>query len=153
MIYLVIYSSVSAMFGWPAAVFLAAQSLIAVVVLELFNYVAHYGLVRGTLPSGGTEPLSDIHSWNVKSEVGNWLLLDTGHHSDHHRRPPGPHDHPTPIEQTPLLPVGYSGAILLALVPALWRRYIDYRVQHWIASAQNEPGSERLHRGMPTATS
>ena len=152
-IYLVIYSCVSAMLGWPAAVFLGAQSLIAVVVLELFNYVAHYGMVRGALPSGGTEPLSDIHSWNVKSEVGNWLLLDMGHHSDHHRRPPRSHDQPTPIEQTPLLPAGYSGAILLALVPALWRRYMDCRVEHWMASTQNGGDTERFHQGVPTVTS
>jgi alkane 1-monooxygenase len=153
LIYLVIYSCVSAMLGWPAAVFLGAQSLIAVVVLEMFNYVAHYGLVRGALPAGGTEPLSDIHSWNVKSEVGNWLLLDMGHHSDHHCRAPRSHDDPTPIEQTPLLPAGYSGAILLALVPALWRRYMDCRVEHWMASTQNGPGSERFHQGVPAVTS
>jgi alkane 1-monooxygenase len=157
-IYLVIYSCVSAMLGWPAAVFLGAQSLIAVVVLELFNYVAHYGMVRGTLSSGEMEPLSDIHSWNVKSEVGNWLLLNMGHHSDHHRRPPQSrdhlsHDHLTPIEQTPLLPAGYSGAILLSLVPALWRRYMDCRVEHWMASTQNGPGSERFHQGVPAVTS
>jgi alkane 1-monooxygenase len=157
-IYLVIYSCVSAMLGWPAAVFLGAQSLIAVVVLELFNYVAHYGMVRGTLSSGGTEPLSDIHSWNVKSEVGNWLLLNMGHHSDHHRRPPQSddhlsHDHLTPIEQTPLLPAGYSGAILLSLVPALWRRYMDCRVEHWMASTQNGRDNGRFHQGVPTVTS
>jgi alkane 1-monooxygenase len=152
-IYLAMYSCVSAMLGWPAAVFLGAQSLIAVVVLELFNYVAHYGLVRGTLPSGGMEPLSDIHSWNVKSEVGNWLLLDMGHHSDHHRRPPRSLDHLTPIEQTPLLPLGYSGAILLALIPALWRRYMDCRVERWMVSTENGRDSERFQQEMPTATS
>jgi alkane 1-monooxygenase len=152
-IYLVIYSGVSAMLGWPAAVFLGAQSLIAVIVLELFNYVAHYGLVRSTPASGRTEPLSDIHSWNVKSEVGNWLLLDMGHHSDHHRRPPRALDRLTPIEQTPLLPAGYSGAILLALVPALLRRYMDCRVEHWMASTQNGGDTERFHQGVPTVTS
>jgi alkane 1-monooxygenase len=163
MIYLLIYSCVSAMLGWPAAVFLGTQSLMAVVVLELFNYVAHYGLDRGMLPAGGTRPLSDIHSWNVKSEVGNWLLLDMGHHSDHHRRPPrsqDPQDPRTPIEQTPLLPAGYSGAILLALVPVLWRRYMDRRVEHWMANTRNGPANtqngphrEPFHQDMPTVTS
>jgi alkane 1-monooxygenase len=152
-IYLAIYSSVFAVLGWRAAVFLAAQSMIAVVVLEFFNYVAHYGLVRGTLPSGEPEPLADIHSWNVKSEVGNWLLLDMGHHSDHHRRPPRSHDHPAPIAQTPLLPAGYAGAILLALVPTLWRRHMDGRVDHWMAVRENGLDNERFDQDMPTATS
>jgi alkane 1-monooxygenase len=152
-IYLVIYSCVSAMLGWPAAAFLGAQSLIAVVILELFNYVAHYGMVRGTLSSGATEPLSDTHSWNVKSEVGNWLLLDMGHHSDHHHRPPRSQDHLTPIEQTPLLPAGYSGAVLLALVPGLWRRYMDRRVKHWMAGRQNGSDREPFHQAAPTPTS
>jgi alkane 1-monooxygenase len=152
-IYLAIYALVFAVLGWRAAVFLAAQSIVAIVVLELFNYVAHYGLVRGTLPSGAPEPLSDIHSWNVKSEVGNWLLLDMGHHSDHHRRPPPLHDRLTPIDQTPLLTAGYAGAILLALVPPLWRRHMDGRVEHWMAGRPNGRENERFRQGLPTATS
>jgi alkane 1-monooxygenase len=152
-IYLTIYSSVFGVLGWRAAVFLAAQSIIAIIVLEFFNYVAHYGLVRATLPTGGPEPLSDIHSWNVKSEVGNWLLLDMGHHSEHHRCPPSSRGRPTPIEQTPLLPAGYAGAILLALVPSLWRLHMDDRVERWMAGGQNGRDNERFRQGMPTATS
>jgi alkane 1-monooxygenase len=152
-VYLAIYSSIFAVLGLWAAVFMAAQSIIAVIVLELFNYVAHYGLVRGTLPSGEPEPLSDIHSWNVESEVGNWLLLDMGHHSDHHRRPPPSGGRSTPIEQTPLLPAGYSGAILLALVPPLWRQHMDCRVEHWMVGEQNGQDNERFRKGTPKLSS
>jgi alkane 1-monooxygenase len=132
--YMVVYSSVFAVLGGRAAVFVAAQSLVAIVVLELFNYVAHYGLVRINLPHGALEPLSDVHSWNATGEVGNWLLLDMGHHSQHHRRAPRVHDRLVPTDRLPALPGGYAGAILLALVPALWRRHMDGRVERWMAN-------------------
>jgi alkane 1-monooxygenase len=132
-VYLAIYSLVCATLGWRAAVFLAVQSVVAVVVLELFNYVAHYGLARRPLPHGRLERLADFHSWNAKGEVGNWLLLDMGHHSDHHRPESVTQDRFVRIERMPVLPGGYPGAILLALAPPLWRRHMDPRVERWMA--------------------
>jgi alkane 1-monooxygenase len=142
-VYVAIYSSVLALLGWRGAVFLAGQSLIAVIVLELFNYVAHYGLVRGAPPPGGRAPLLGVHSWNAAGEVGNWLLLDMGRHSDHHRAPRA-HDRLAPIAQVPALPGGYAGAILLALIPALWRRQMDCRVEGWTAGPQDRRDRERV---------
>jgi alkane 1-monooxygenase len=136
-LYGAIYSFAGAALGWRAAIFLAVQSFIAIAVLELFNYVAHYGLVRRILPHGRLEPLAEFHSWNAKGEIGNWLLLDMGHHSDHHRHAPATHEHLTPVERMPVLPGGYAGAILLALFPVLWRRHMDWRVEHWLTGSRN----------------
>ncbi len=33
--------------------------------------------------------------------------------------------------ESPVLPTGYAGMIVLALVPPLWRRVVDPRVRQW----------------------
>jgi len=133
-IYAILYGALYAAFGWRAVAFQALQSIVAISVLELFNYVAHYGLER-TAERG---PLSDRHSWNAGGGIGNWLLLNMGHHSDHHRAPARPYGRLAPIEPVPALPGGYVGAILVALVPPLWRRRMDPRVERWM----DEPATQ-----------
>jgi alkane 1-monooxygenase len=142
-VYAALYSALYLGFGWRGVLFLAGQSLVAVLVLEMFNYVAHYGMSRAALADGSFEPLADIHSWNSEGTVSNWLLFEMGHHSDHHRRSAGPRPS-GPIRNLPQLPGGYVGAILVALVPPLWRRTMDPRVARWIDGA---PASAR--RGIP----
>jgi alkane 1-monooxygenase len=74
-----------------------------------------------------------------------------GHHSDHHRRAPGTRARLTPIEEMPVLPGGYAGAILLALAPALWRRHMDCRVERWMAGPQDTSAREGSSRGAAKA--
>jgi alkane 1-monooxygenase len=93
--------------------------------LELFNYIAHYGLIR---VDGQKTPLPDICSWNSSNELANLLIFNMGRHSDHHRRPTASYQTLSGISCSPELPLGYAGSILLALVPPLWRRVMDPRV-------------------------
>jgi alkane 1-monooxygenase len=108
--------------GWRPAAFLACESVVAILVLELFNYVAHYGLLRGV-----DERMAAHHSWN-SSGAANLLIFNMGRHSHHHRSPARAYDHLTLTLTTPMLPGGYAGAILLALVPPLWRAVIHPRL-------------------------
>ena len=43
-----IFAVVAVMFGWRGVAFFASESTVGIVVLELFNYIAHYGLVQAT---------------------------------------------------------------------------------------------------------
>ena len=115
-------------FGWEwrAAVFLAAESAVAILVLELFNYVAHYGLQR-EYRGGHLEALGRHHSWN-SSGLGNLLIFNMGRHSDHHRLPSASYETLQPAKYQPELPYGYAGSILLALMPPLWHAMMDPRV-------------------------
>jgi alkane 1-monooxygenase len=124
----------------PLAVFVG-QAAAAVVMLELFNYVAHYGLVRRRT-AAGLERLGPQHSWNVSRRMNNWSLFNMGRHGDHHRRPAADYQRLGPEPYAPELPGGYAGAVLMALAPPLWRRIMDPRVQIW-ARATDEPGSLR----------
>jgi alkane 1-monooxygenase len=111
---------------YGAALF--AISSIALIVLELFNYIAHYGLLRHLGPDGRQEPLQFRHSWNSSNAISNLMVFNMGRHSDHHRKPSHFYEVLEGISAAPELPAGYAGSILLALVPPLWRRVMDPRV-------------------------
>jgi len=114
--------------GWRGVIFLAAESTVAIAVLEMFNYVAHYGLIRERNRGGALEPFAPHHSWNSSNVLANPIIFNMGRHSDHHTRPSVPYQTLRYIEIAPELPAGYAGSILLALMPPLWRRIMDPKV-------------------------
>jgi alkane 1-monooxygenase len=122
-----LYLSLALSLGRGAVWFEAGQSAVAIVILELFNYVAHYGLLRGRRGDGRLEQFGPHHAWNAPQRLNNHLLLDGGHHSAHHLAPSRPHHRLGPWRGAPRLPLGYAGCILLALMPPLWRRVIEPR--------------------------
>ena len=132
-----VYAIITARFGMRGALFFLCQSAIAIVVLELFNYIAHYGLLRGMRVDGAPEPFLDAHSWNSSNEFANLLIFNMGRHSDHHRRPTASYQVLSGIADAPELPYGYAGSILLALFPPLWRRVMDPRIFR-LKSRQNQ---------------
>ena len=109
------------------------QAAIAIWQLELTNYIEHYGLTRRHLGDGRYEPVRPHHSWNASHKASNWLMINLQRHSDHHTKP----DRRFPLLQTygtdqaPQLPYGYPALTTLAMVPPLWRRYMDPRVRAW----------------------
>jgi alkane 1-monooxygenase len=123
-----IYMGAFLAFGWRGATLFAVQSAVGIIVLELFNYIAHYGLARAVRPVGH-EPFTDRHSWNSSNVVANALIFNMGRHSYHHTRPAASYQSLRWVAQAPELPAGYAGSILLALVPPLWRRIMDPAVQ------------------------
>jgi alkane 1-monooxygenase len=113
--------------GGPAALLFVVQAAVAVALLEIINYIEHYGLVRRPI-SGGYEPVRDEHSWNADYVVSNWILFNLQLHSDHHARMQKPYEELRTVPQAPQLPAGYPTMVLLALVPPLWFATMDRRV-------------------------
>jgi alkane 1-monooxygenase len=122
--------------GVKALLYQLAMSVVAVLLLELFNYVAHYGLLRRVLADGSLEKLGPQHSWNVRRRFNNWALFNGGQHIDHHRSPARRYQRLVAVPEAPLLPAGYAGSLMLALVPPLWRRAMERRLD-----ALNRPAS------------
>ena len=56
------------------------------------------------------------------------LLYHLQRHSDHHANPTRRYQALRHFEESPQLPTGYAGMIVLAIVPPLWRRVMDHRV-------------------------
>ncbi|MFO7562196.1 MAG: alkane 1-monooxygenase [Enhygromyxa sp.] len=118
----------------------AAQSVVAFSLLEAINYIEHYGLERRRLASGKYERVRPEHSWNSAHRVSNYYLFNLARHSDHHYLASREYDRLRHHDQAPQLPTGYAGMVLLALVPPLWFRVMNPRVQAWNArSAAPEP--------------
>ena len=127
-----LFAAIFFLVGPRALLFFLCQSVVAVMVLELFNYIAHYGLVRERDARGKLRALSDRHSWNSSNVLANALIFNMGRHSHHHHRPADSYQS-LRVRSAPELPFGYAGSILLALAPPLWRRVMDPRALAWRA--------------------
>jgi alkane 1-monooxygenase len=116
-------------FGFGAVIFFVAQAFIAISLLEVVNYLEHYGMERRRLEDGGYEKVNPQHSWNSSHFMTNYFLFNLQRHSDHHASPQRRYQLLRHFDQSPQLPNGYAGMVLLALVPPLWRGVMDPRVE------------------------
>ena len=112
-------------FGPWAIAFYLVQSFAAVCMLEVINYVEHYGLLRAKKENGDYEPVRPIHSWNSSQWLTNYFLFNLERHSDHHYKPARRYQILRHFDDAPQLPTGYAGMLLMALVPPLWFRVMD----------------------------
>ena len=124
----VLFGAVIAAFGPIMVPVLIAQAIVGFSLLEIINYIEHYGLLRQKKPSGHYEACQPEHSWNANHVVSNLLLYQLQRHSDHHANPTRGYQTLRNFDDAPQLPAGYAGMILLATMPPLWRRMMDPRV-------------------------
>ena len=125
---LVFVWGVAKLWGLPGVLYLAAQAAVAVALLETVNYVEHYGLLRREVSPGRYEPVDARHSWDADQRLSNLLLFNLQRHADHHARPNTPYQTLQHLHESPKLPTGYPGMILIAAVPPLWRRVMHPRL-------------------------
>ena len=124
----VLFAALVAAFGWVVLPYLIVQAVIGFSLLEVVNYLEHYGLLRQRREDGRYERTRPEHSWNSNSAASNVLLYHLQRHSDHHANPIRRYQALRHVEEAPQLPTGYAGMILLAVIPPLWRRTMDHRV-------------------------
>ncbi|HEX3510023.1 MAG TPA: alkane 1-monooxygenase [Solirubrobacteraceae bacterium] len=125
---LALYAALIAVFGWVVLPYLLIQSVLGFSLLEVVNYLEHYGLRRSRRDDGRYERTRPEHSWNSNNVASNVLLYHLQRHSDHHANPMRRYQALRHVEEAPQLPTGYAGMILLAVCPPLWRRAMDHRV-------------------------
>lgn len=135
-----IYAVLWALFGWKGVGFFAAQGIFGFTLLEIINYLEHYGLTRREVAPGRFEPVKPHHSWNTSRRITNMYLINLGRHSDHHHQPGRRYQDLRHIADAPQLPMGYPAMVGLALVPLLWHWLMDPRVEEWRRTYQaDEP--------------
>jgi alkane 1-monooxygenase len=128
---LVLFGTVLALFGWGTLPYLLVQAVVGFSLLEVVNYMEHYGMLRQKVGAGHRqryERVDPSHSWNSNNIATNVLLYHLQRHSDHHANPTRRYQTLRDFEESPVLPTGYAGMIVLALFPPLWRRVMDPRV-------------------------
>ncbi len=118
-------------FVWQIIPFFFAQSVIAFTLLELVNYIEHYGIERREIAPGRYERVNPLHSWNASHMISNFFLFQLQRHSDHHAYAHKRYQILKHYEESPQLPFGYSTMILIALLPPLWFALMNKRLSHW----------------------
>ena len=124
----VLWGALLAVLGWVVLPFLLIQAVYGFSLLEVVNYLEHYGLLRRQLPDGRVERCLPEHSWNSNHMVTNLFLYHLQRHRDHHANPTRHYQALRHFEESPQLPGGYAAMMLLAYVPPLWFAVMDKRV-------------------------
>jgi len=126
-----LFAVLCAVFGVGVLPYLVLQAVVGFSLLEVINYMEHYGMRRQKVGLGERqryERVNPSHSWNSNNVATNVLLYHLQRHSDHHANPTRRYQALRDFKESPVLPTGYAGMIVLAIVPALWRRVMDPRV-------------------------
>lgn len=118
------------MIGGPwILLFCFGTAVMSFSLLESIDYVEHYGLERKKLPSGKYERVNEKHSWNSDHELGRIFLYELTRHTDHHMNAVRKYQVLRHKEDSPQLPFGYPGSIILALFPPLWFKIMNPRIK------------------------
>ena len=117
------------LFGIKATLLFIASAFIGIILLEIINYIEHYGLLRREIKSGVYEKVQPWHSWNSDHVFGRIFLFELTRHSDHHYKASRKYQVLRHFEESPQLPSGYPAMMLLSLIPSLWFRVMNPRVQ------------------------
>jgi alkane 1-monooxygenase len=118
--------------GALGLVFFVGHCLVAVALLEVINFIEHYGLARQRMPDGPHkgryEKVNPTHSWNSNFVLTNLFLFQLQRHSDHHANAVRRYQVLRHFDESPQLPAGYATMVVLALLPWAWRRVMDPKV-------------------------
>ncbi|MFQ5738475.1 MAG: alkane 1-monooxygenase [Acidobacteriota bacterium] len=129
------------MFGGAATLHFVAAAIMGFLLLETVNYIEHYGLSRGRLENGRWERVSQVHCWNSSYSLGRLLLFELTRHSDHHLHASRKYQILRHWEESPQMPTGYPGMMVLALCPPLWFRIMHRQMESLPSPSAGRPPS------------
>ncbi|MCU0390819.1 MAG: alkane 1-monooxygenase [Thermoflexibacter sp.] len=121
---------------WDIPLFFFIQSILGFSLLEAVNYIEHYGILRKEIAPNKYEKVNTLHSWNANQLISNFFLFQLQRHSDHHAFAHKRYQVLKHIEESPQLPAGYPSMILMALVPPLWFKVMDRKLEDWEKARQ-----------------
>ena len=147
----VLFGGLVVAFGPEILPYLVIQAVVGIWLLETVNYLEHYGMRRQRQDDGRFERVNPSHSWNSNNIATNVLLYHLQRHSDHHANPVRRYQTLRDFKEAPVLPTGYAGMIVLAVITPLWRKVMDPKViAHFDGDASranlHTRGGERLRR-------
>lgn len=116
---------------WQVPIFFVVQSILAFSLLEIVNYIEHYGIVRKEIAPGKYERVNPMHSWNSNHRLSNFFLFQLQRHSDHHANAIKRYQVLKHYDESPQLPSGYPAMILMAAVPPLWFKWMNPKLREW----------------------
>ena len=124
-----ILTTIFFVFGFKILVYYLFACLIGAMLLETVNYIEHYGLLRKFDENGKPERVTPLHSWNSDHVLGRALLFELSRHSDHHANASKPYQLLESYPNSPQMPTGYPGMMLLSLIPPLWFKVMNPKLK------------------------
>ena len=112
--------------GLFSVILFLGQAFLAKFLFEAVNYMEHYGLTRRP-----DMPVRPEHSWNTNRRMSSMVLFSLTRHSSHHEKPKIPYWVLDPYTSAPQMPFGYLTTFFLSLVPPLWYRIMEPRLEKW----------------------
>lgn len=119
--------------GFKGLVLMVLIGILAKTLLEVANYIEHYGLVRAP-----NQPVKPKHSWNANHRISSWAMFNLPRHSHHHAQASVPFEQLQPIPNAPMMISGYISTIFVALVPPLWFKLMKPKLMHWDQTFANQ---------------
>jgi alkane 1-monooxygenase len=117
-------------FGTAIMFYFVAAAVFGFLLLETVNYIEHYGLLREK-QGDRYERVMPEHSWNSNHVVGRIVLFELSRHSDHHYIASRKYQILRHIDESPQMPTGYPGMMLMAIFPPLWFYVMNKRVENY----------------------
>ena len=114
--------------GLTALLYFVACGLWGKALLEIVNYMEHYGMVRNP-----ETPVQPRHSWNTNKRFSSWSMFNLTRHSHHHAQGEVPYHELKPYHDAPMMINGYLTTIAVALIPPLWHKLMTPKVLEWDA--------------------
>ena len=113
--------------GLNGLIFILFHSIISIILLELVDYIQHYGLKRSKI-NGKYEVYQDHHSWNSRHSSANWSTFNLGLHTDHHKS--ANKHYPLLSQQKKIkeMPNNYPIMIIMALLPPIWFKVMNPKI-------------------------
>ena len=117
-------------FLFDAKVLLAfiLAAIIGILLLGTVDYIEHYGLLRKLNASGRYERVKHEHSWNSDHQIGRLMLFNLSRHSDHHYKASKKYQLLESLPESPQMPTGYPGMMMLATFPPLFFWIMNKRI-------------------------
>lgn len=122
-------------FGGLVLLYFPAAAAFGIILLETINYIEHYGLLRKRNENGRYERVQHHHSWNSDHVFGRMILFELSRHSDHHFKASKKYQVLESLPDSPQMPTGYPGMMLFSLLPPLWFRYMNKRIDELTAQS------------------
>lgn len=117
------------LFGITTTMLFIAAAMQGILLLETVNYIEHYGLQRKEIDKGKYERAMPEHSWNSNHVIGRVMLFELSRHSDHHYLASRKYQVLRHHDNSPQMPTGYPGMMILSLVPPLWFSVMNKKVK------------------------
>ncbi len=125
LIQLTLLGAIAFFWNWKVMLCFVGAATVGFLLLETVNYIEHYGLRRKKTDAGHYERVMPSHSWNSNHAVGRIMLFELTRHSDHHYLASRKYQVLRHQHDSPQMPTGYPGMMVLSLLPPLW-----FKVMH-----------------------